>query len=61
MIARAVARAAPGVLAGPQIITAEPRDLLADLAPRWSAPGIRLADLPVRLRELAPGHGDYRP
>ena len=55
-----ITRAASGVLAGPAIVAAEPRDLLADLAEVVGAESIRLADLPARLRELAPGHGSYK-
>lgn len=60
VIARAVAKAAPGVVAGPAAAPAEARDLLADLAQVVGSERIRLADLPARLRELAPQHREYR-
>ena len=54
MIARSVAKAAPGVLTGPAAPAIEERDLLADLAEVAGSERARLADLPARLRELAP-------
>ena len=61
VIARAAAAAAPGTLASPVMPAAlEPRDLLADLAQVACAERVRLADLPARLRELAPSHRECR-
>jgi len=61
VIARATARAAPGVTGAAAMPQPEsPRDLLADLAQVAGGERVRLADLPARLRELAPGHGAYR-
>jgi S-DNA-T family DNA segregation ATPase FtsK/SpoIIIE len=60
VIARAVAKAAPGTLSGPAPAPAAERDLLADLAQVAGGERVKLADLPARLRELAPGHREYR-
>jgi S-DNA-T family DNA segregation ATPase FtsK/SpoIIIE len=61
VIARATAQAAPGVVSAAAMPEPEqPRDLLADLAQVTGHERVRLADLPARLRELAPGHGAYR-
>jgi S-DNA-T family DNA segregation ATPase FtsK/SpoIIIE len=62
VIERAVAKAKPGVLSGPVMAPAEARDLMADLREVTSRDDgkVRLADLPARLRELAPGSREYR-
>jgi DNA segregation ATPase FtsK/SpoIIIE, S-DNA-T family len=61
VIARATTQAAPGVVAAVAMPEPEaPRDLLADLAQVTGGERVRLADLPARLRELAPGHGAYK-
>jgi S-DNA-T family DNA segregation ATPase FtsK/SpoIIIE len=62
VIERAVAKAKPGVLSGPAMAPAEARDLMADLieVTRRDDGKVRLADLPARLRELAPSYRDYR-
>jgi S-DNA-T family DNA segregation ATPase FtsK/SpoIIIE len=60
VIERAVAKAAPGVLSAPAMAPAEVRDLMADLIEVAGHERVRLADLPARLRELAPGHREYR-
>lgn len=61
VIARATAKAAPGVLsASPVAAIEDARDLLADVAEVAGQQKVRVADLPARLRELAPGHSDYR-
>jgi S-DNA-T family DNA segregation ATPase FtsK/SpoIIIE len=60
VIARSVRKAAPGVLTGPAPVPVEARDLLADLVQVAGTERIRLADLPARLRELAPAAREYR-
>jgi S-DNA-T family DNA segregation ATPase FtsK/SpoIIIE len=61
VIARAVASAAPGTIASaPPVAALEARDLLADLAAVTGHERVKLADLPARLRELAPAHREYR-
>ena len=61
VIDRAVARAAPGVITAAQPVAAiEDRDLLADVTEVCGTEKVRLADLPARLRELAPRHPAYR-
>lgn len=61
-----IARAVKGVAPGTAIEAAEPlvieaRDLLADLAEVLDGPDrVRLADLPPRLRKLAPSWAPYR-
>lgn len=52
-------RAVPGTDRGPLAIVS--RDLLADVAQVIAGPDkVRLADLPARLRKLAPSWGEYR-
>lgn len=61
IIARAAAAAAPAAVAarpGPAAI--EDRDVLADVAEVTGHDRVKVADLPARLRELAPYHRDYR-
>jgi S-DNA-T family DNA segregation ATPase FtsK/SpoIIIE len=61
VIARAVAKAKPGTMGGgPVPQPDQPRNLLADLAEVAGHDKIRLADLPARLRALAPAHREYR-
>jgi S-DNA-T family DNA segregation ATPase FtsK/SpoIIIE len=60
VIERAVAKAKPGVLSGPAMAPAEARDLIADLLEVAGHEKIRLAELPARLRQLAPSHREYR-
>jgi S-DNA-T family DNA segregation ATPase FtsK/SpoIIIE len=60
VIERAVAKAKPGVLSGSAPAPAEARDLMADLIEVAGHERVRLADLPARLRELAPGCREYR-
>ena len=53
-------RAVPGTERGPLPVVS--RDLLADVAEvlRGTAGRVRIADIPARLRKLAPSWGDYR-
>jgi DNA segregation ATPase FtsK/SpoIIIE, S-DNA-T family len=71
LIARAVANLHPAVAGGTRDRQAEPgevlvmRDLLDDIAAvlhadRWDAPKIPAADIPARLRTLAPDWAPYR-
>lgn len=64
VIARAMRNLAPGTPAGATLAlpAAEQRDLLADLAEvtRDDSERVRLADIPARLRKLAPRWGGYR-
>jgi S-DNA-T family DNA segregation ATPase FtsK/SpoIIIE len=62
VIARCMANVAPGTpVAGSSPQRAiEVRDLLDDLAEVAGPDRIRLADLPARLRKLAPSYGLYR-
>ncbi len=62
VIARAVAKAAPGTpIAGSTAVPAiETRDLLADLDDVTGDDKVKLADLPARLRKHAPGWTAYR-
>jgi len=61
VIERAVAKAKPGVLSAPASAPAEVRDLIADLLEvAGNEKRVRLAELPARLRALAPGCREYR-
>ncbi|WP_225438090.1 FtsK/SpoIIIE domain-containing protein [Candidatus Frankia nodulisporulans] len=65
VVERAMANLAPGTLTaalGSAGATAEPetRDLLDDLDEVLGTEVVRIADVPPRLRELAPGWGPYR-
>ncbi len=62
VIARAVANVAPGtaVEASAPVPAIESRDLLDDLGQVVGDDRVKLADLPARLRKLAPGWGEYR-
>ena len=62
VIARAVANMKPGTRAGGglQLVPAERRDLLEDLAKVMDTERVKLADLPALLRDLAPSHPPYR-
>ena len=61
VIARAVRKAAPGVItSAPPVAALEARDLLADLAEVMGHERVKLADLPALLRDLAPAHREYR-
>jgi S-DNA-T family DNA segregation ATPase FtsK/SpoIIIE len=64
VIARAVKNVAPGtaIEANSPLPAIEVRDLLADLAEvlRGTSGKVKLADLPARLRKLAPSWGPYR-
>jgi S-DNA-T family DNA segregation ATPase FtsK/SpoIIIE len=55
-----IARRGRPLPAAPKRSEAEQRDLLDDLDEVIGAERVRLADLPARLRELAPGWGPYR-
>ena len=64
VIERCMKALAPGTKArggdGAALPVAEARDLLADLAEVTGPGRVRLADLPARLRKLAPAHAPYR-
>jgi len=62
VIARAVAKVAPGtsVESSAPVAAIEARDLLADIGQVLGDRRAKLADLPARLRKLAPGWGEYR-
>jgi S-DNA-T family DNA segregation ATPase FtsK/SpoIIIE len=61
VIALATAQAAPGAVSAAAMPQPEaPRDLLSDLAQVAGGERVRLADLPARLRELAPRHSAYQ-
>ena len=62
VIARAVANVAPGtaVEGSAPVAAIESRDLLDDLDQVVGDDRVKLADLPARLRKLAPGWGPYR-
>ena len=62
VIARAVANVAPGTSAegSAPVAAIESRDLLDDLDQVLGDDRMKLADLPARLRKLAPGWGPYR-
>ena len=62
VIARAAAAMAPGTRAGASapVAAIEARDLLGDLDEVLGEEKVKLADLPARLRKLAPAWGPYR-